>query len=248
MSGNIVYLMRGLPSCGKSHTARRLAGAEGLVCETDEFFHTQVGDDPTRYDYNRELAAEARRWNFERFCAAVSQGISPIVVDRGNSLAAETQKYARFAIAAGYDVRLAEPDSPWWQEIRVLLKYKDVTRPILLEWADRLATMSRSTHRVPVAEIRRRMAKWKHDLSVEEILDYVPQDERETKESTASPLLPVSAHAKTVADRRDGKISEEHREEGALSDSDGAPTSTSAQTGPPDDPATYGIIEWGFKN
>jgi hypothetical protein len=39
----IVYLMRGLPSCGKSHRSKQLAGAQGVICETDQFFYTQVG-------------------------------------------------------------------------------------------------------------------------------------------------------------------------------------------------------------
>ena len=46
MSDKIVYLVRGLPDCGKSHRAWRLAGTEGVVLETDQYFHTQVGDDP----------------------------------------------------------------------------------------------------------------------------------------------------------------------------------------------------------
>ena len=50
-----VYLMRGLPACGKSHEARRLAGTEGIVLETDEYFYTQVGNDPASYDYSDEL-------------------------------------------------------------------------------------------------------------------------------------------------------------------------------------------------
>ena len=63
--GKIVYLMRGLPSSGKSHTARKLAGQTGIVCETDEYFYTHLGDDPARYDYRPELLEEARQWNFE---------------------------------------------------------------------------------------------------------------------------------------------------------------------------------------
>jgi hypothetical protein len=39
-SRKIVYLMRGLSSSGKSHTAKQLAGQTGIVCETDEYFYT----------------------------------------------------------------------------------------------------------------------------------------------------------------------------------------------------------------
>ena len=168
----VIYLMRGLPSSGKSHTAKILAGQKGVVLETDEYFYTQVGNDPTHYDYQHKLLGEARQWNYERFKQGIAKGITPIIVDRGNSLATETQIYARYAVDHDYQVELREPDSEWWQEIRVLLKYKQVTQPVLWKWADVLSRMSQSSHRTPVEVIRRRMAKWKSKLTVEDILDY----------------------------------------------------------------------------
>jgi hypothetical protein len=172
MQEKIVYLMRGLPSCGKSHTARRLAGDGGVVLETDEYFYVIAGDDPAHYDYSEKLLPKARQWNFERFRRALAQQISPIVVDRGNGLNRETQRYARLAADHEYRVELREPESPWWQELRVLLKYKHVTGEILDQWAEQLAEMSRATHRVPASTIRSWMKSWKHDLSVDEILHY----------------------------------------------------------------------------
>ena len=59
MCNPIVYLMRGLPACGKSYTSRFLAGAEGVVFETDEYFLTQVGTDSFRYDYCESLLPKA---------------------------------------------------------------------------------------------------------------------------------------------------------------------------------------------
>ncbi|NQV31231.1 MAG: AAA family ATPase [Phycisphaeraceae bacterium] len=173
MSDRIVYLMRGLPSCGKSYTAQKLCAESGVICETDEYFYTQVGSDPKRYDYHNDLLPEARRWNLERFKRAVDGGISPVVVDRGNGRNQESEDYARYAVNRGYQVDLKEPDSDWWQEIRVLLKYKEVTREILYQWADRLAEMSRSNHRVPASTIRNWMDHWKYDLTVEDILHQV---------------------------------------------------------------------------
>jgi len=138
MSGKIVYLMRGLSSSGKSWTARRLAGETGLILETDEYFYMQLGDNPSQYDWHADLLPAAQRWNFERFVTAVAEQVSLIVVDRGNSWNEETRKYAQLAVDCGYHVELKEPESPWWQEIRVLLKYKDTTQLILYQWADRL--------------------------------------------------------------------------------------------------------------
>ena len=106
MSDRIVYLMRGLPSCGKSHLARRLAGSVGVICETDEFFFTQVGDDPESYDYDGSRMDEARQWNLDRFCDAVESGVSRVIVDRGNSRSLESCVYIEFAQAHGYQVEL----------------------------------------------------------------------------------------------------------------------------------------------
>jgi hypothetical protein len=167
-----VYLIRGLPACGKSHMARRLAGEHGVVLETDEYFYTQVGEDPAQYDYSDDLLPVARQWNFERFCTAIARAMSPIVVDRGNGLNPETRQYAVYAVEHGYVVQIAEPDSPWWQELRVLLKYKQyVSQDLLDAWARKLADATRDTHRVPASTIRRWMTRWRHDLTVENILN-----------------------------------------------------------------------------
>ena len=71
----------------------------------------------------------------------------------------------------GYAVELAEPDSSWWQELRVLLKYKEFVADRLFDaWAQRLADSTRDTHRVPASTIRHWMRNWRHDLTVEQIL------------------------------------------------------------------------------
>lgn len=176
LAERVVYLMRGLPSCGKSHRARELAGAVGLVCETDDFFCTQVGDDVSKFDYDPDRLDEARQWNFDRFSGAVQNRVSPIVVDRGNGLNRETQRYARLAVSNGYTVLLAEPDSPWWQEIRVLLRYKEHTMPILRDWAKKLAKKNRATHRTPEKTILHWMEKWNANLTTEQILTYDPDE------------------------------------------------------------------------
>lgn len=54
----IVYLMRGLPSTGKSHTARRLAGDSGRVCETDEFFRLTDADAPGGSGLRHDLCVQ----------------------------------------------------------------------------------------------------------------------------------------------------------------------------------------------
>jgi hypothetical protein len=177
--GKVVYLMRGLPACGKSTTAKALAGTRGLVLETDEYFLKYVGNDPQKYDFREELLDEARRWNFERFKQAVRAGHPLIIVDRGNSLNLESHMYARFAADHGYRVELKEPLAPWWQELRVLLKYMPVTNPIIETWAEKLSELSRRSHRVSVETIRRWALNWQWDVTVEDILNYKPCDPEE---------------------------------------------------------------------
>lgn len=168
----VVYLMRGLPSCGKSTRAQELAGDKGTVLETDTFFHTQVGNSAKRYRYDAARLQEARDWNYARFERAIDANVRSVVVDRGNGLNLETQRYAKYATTSGYDVALAEPTSPWWREIRVLLKYKNYTMPVLEEWAEKLARLNRATHRTPARTILRWMKNWRTDVTIKSILDY----------------------------------------------------------------------------
>ena len=166
----IVYMMLGLPSCGKSTTAKKLAGETGVVCETDEYFLTQVGDDPTSYDWDDDLIDEARRWNFERYEQALKDGIRPIVLDRGTRPNGYARRAAKLALKYGYRITLAEPESPWWQEIKVLLRYRPWTDPVLRDWADELAQLSKRTHRVPSDVIYERMCDWDTDFTMEDVL------------------------------------------------------------------------------
>jgi hypothetical protein len=217
MSERIVYLMRGLPSCGKSFKAKALVANGGLVCETDEYFYTQVGNDPSKYNYRGELQQAACDWNFDRFCRAVDEGISPIVVDRGNSRSLESRRYARYAVDRGYRLEMVEPDSWWWQEIRVLLKYKRLTKPALYEWAEKLSEMSRSTHRVPASTIKDWMDKWKWNLTVEEILNLEPEpkpepDAQQVEPEAESDVDPEPAEPQTPAVQLESPLLQEAEE------------------------------------
>lgn len=172
MTSKIVYLMRGLPGCGKSHMANRLAGTDGAVLETDEYFYTQVGDNAQSYDFDKELLPAAREWILKRFRDALENGISPIIIDRGNGLNPETREFAVLSIEFGYEVKLAEPDSLWWQDLRVLLKYQEyVADELFDQWANALAAKTSNGHRVPASTIRSWMNNWRHNLKVEEILE-----------------------------------------------------------------------------
>ena len=165
----IVYLMRGLPSCGKSTTAKKLAGKNGVVIETDAFFQIQ-GAGPEGYSFDRTRLPEARNWTFELFRQAIRDNVSPIVIDRGNGSNRDSREYAEIALAGGYELELREPESNWWQEIKVLLRYRPETDDLLDLWAMELAQLSKRTHRVNSETIRHWMDRWKDDLTVSDIL------------------------------------------------------------------------------
>lgn len=164
-----VFLMRGLPSCGKSFTSRQLAGEQGTIIETDAFFVRETPNG-TSYEYEEDRLAEARNWSLKQFRHAIRARQSPIVVDRGNGRNWESKIYLEIAINNGYEVRIAEPSSPWWNEIKTLLRYRPHTDAILDHWADRLAEISLQTHNVPARTIRHWMDSWWDDLTIEDIL------------------------------------------------------------------------------
>lgn len=168
-----VYLMRGLPCCGKTTTSRQLAKDQGIILETDEYFLTQVGDNVCSYDYSDDLLPQAQAWNYRRYEVAIDRKQSIIVVDRGNGLNYETYKYAKYALTHHYDIKFIEPNSPWWQEIRVLLKYKEYNMPVLKQWAVDLSNLSRQRppyHCIRSDVIIHLMEKWVYDTSIEKLL------------------------------------------------------------------------------
>ncbi len=163
----LVVLMRGLPSCGKSTTARHIAGDQGIVIETDAYF--QLGPGPENYFFNKDKLDEARAWTLCQFRDALLNDLSPIVIDRGNGLNHASKQYTDLAMDFGYSLRLQEPISPWWTEIRTLLRYRPTTNPILEAWAEELANLSRKTHFVKATTIRSWMDSWVDDLTIKDI-------------------------------------------------------------------------------
>lgn len=119
----------------------------------------------------------ARQWNLERFLAALRQERSPVIVDRGNGLSLASQAYVRKAIDYGYRVELKEPEPPWWQEIREVLKQPSRPAASLDFWSEKLAQINRSSHRTSARRIRHRMQVWRFDLTVDDILAFQPPPE-----------------------------------------------------------------------
>ncbi|MGK0299548.1 MAG: hypothetical protein ACI89X_000415 [Planctomycetota bacterium] len=165
-----LVLMIGLPSCGKTTKSRQLASEGDALFEFDQFFLTEVGSDAESYDWTRQLMGEAKHWNLRRINGALDAGTARVIVDSDNQAHSFTKLYVEHAVSLGYEVVFCEPDSVWWLEISRLLRDKQGNREPLERWAEKLARMSRGTHRVGVETFRRRMRHWLPDITVEDIL------------------------------------------------------------------------------
>lgn len=165
-----LVLMIGLPSCGKTHTSRRITEAGDVLIEFDEYFYTQRGTDPSRYDWSSAALDAARAWNLSRIQAALDSG-RRVIVDSDNSPHPYTRSYVSYALAKGYRVTFREPESPWWAEIRELLSDPERNVEKLRAWANKLTVLSRGTHRVPLSTFLRRMEKWNPQPSLEDLME-----------------------------------------------------------------------------
>ena len=158
----IVYLMRGCPGAGKSFTAKKLAGKDGMICETDSFFGPPGKD----YHFDIKQRDQARNRNMYQFLSYLRAGYSPVIVDRGCGKGRRTWWYAKTAQLFGYEIKLAEPISPWWKEIREGMKKGGWPA-----WAaDLLFEKQKFTHKVSRDTILRSLNRYDPMLTIKDIL------------------------------------------------------------------------------
>jgi len=141
-------VMRGIPGSGKSSHARDLAGPQGVIHSTDDFFMV-AGE----YLFDPGKLRENHAKNLAAFKHSLAQGLDPVVVDNTNSKYWEYKPYVEAADDAGYMVVVAEvPHIPVGTAVK------------------------RNTHGVPKQAIERMLARWQptpHHLP-REVLDYAP--------------------------------------------------------------------------
>ena len=162
----ILYIMRGVSGSGKSHLALRLAGGDiSKVFSADQWFENQ----PEGYlaSWAIEKLYPAHKWNQQRVRAAMQRGITPVVVDNTNIRIKEARVYMEMAIKYQYWPEIKESDSPWWLQIRELLKNKQLHSDEIKNWANKLATgfehdgkYIKNTHGVPEESIHRLLHKY----------------------------------------------------------------------------------------
>ena len=172
-----LVLMRGLPSCGKSWTATRIAEAgQGAVIEFDAFFEegSEADAEKKQFVWDRSRLPEARRWHYGRVRTAIEAGTSPLVIDDDHRPGVTAKSITAYAMLHNYSVEFAEPESSWWKMIAPLLADRDnpKNQALLCNWAQKLCVMSRNTHRVPLSTFVARMDGWIAEISPLDLLSW----------------------------------------------------------------------------
>lgn len=167
-----LIIMRGLPWTGKSYRAKELAGDDGIIFSTDDYWYeVNFPDKPEEYSFNRNYLGAAHKWNQLRAHRAIDVGTPLIIIDNTNTTASEAKPYVQYAHWQDYKICIEEPTSERWLEIANLLLRKRDNNKALKEWAKKLADGSVETHSVPFWTIEKMMWRWHFNLTVQEILD-----------------------------------------------------------------------------
>lgn len=152
----VMWILRGVSGSGKSTKAKEL-GVGGIILGSDDFFGHE-------YVFDAKLLVEAHKWNQGRVRDSIRAGVSPIVVDNTNVRFWEMKPYVELALAAGYEVKFAEPDSPQWKKF-----HNNMSDNELNDLAVELAFLNK--HGVPLSTIKSKLAQWEHSATIDAVLN-----------------------------------------------------------------------------
>ncbi|CAM3990824.1 AAA family ATPase [Pseudoalteromonas byunsanensis] len=103
-----VFILRGLPGCGKTHYAQTLADelvagdeSQYLICSTDDYFYNDAGE----YHFEKFKLPQYHNLNLARFINGLGEGIPLVIVDNTNIKKWEFVAYSAAATALGYQVK-----------------------------------------------------------------------------------------------------------------------------------------------
>ena len=100
MSG-VLYILRGVPGCGKSTLAKNLSGGTGVICEADNYF---VSDVDGIYRFDQKKLGLAHGWCKDICRNALESKIPVVVVSNTNVNPKDFAAYKDMAVAAGYQI------------------------------------------------------------------------------------------------------------------------------------------------
>jgi predicted kinase len=147
-SPKTLYIMRGLQGSGKSTLAKALAGNQGQVFASDDYF--MIGD---KYNWDAAKTKDAHKWNYRRIEHALNSNIPIVVIDNTNITIWELSNLREIVLLAGtngYKVEIKRPETSWAFDVDELFK--------------------RNTHNVPREVIERKKSDWHCNATAEDIL------------------------------------------------------------------------------
>lgn len=132
----VLYILRGLSGSGKSTLSKNITDKEGgYIFSTDEF-HYKDG----KYQFDPEKKALYHQMNIKRAEDAMKAGKSPIIIDNTSIKFEYAEPYVKAAKENGYEIKVAEPNTPWAFDLEELTKRnsgrapKDVIKQMLIDW------------------------------------------------------------------------------------------------------------------
>lgn len=155
-----IILIRGLPNSGKSTKAKELRDLYNPLCkettpmhlETDKYFTRKTKDNPTgEYKFDASKLGIAHAWNIDRFRECIDNEFEVIIVSNTFTIRKELLPYVAYAHAAGYEIEIIEPSTPWAWDIDECFK--------------------KNIHGVPIESLQKMKDRYKHNLTVEEVLN-----------------------------------------------------------------------------
>ncbi len=127
----IAYIMRGVSGSGKTPRAKELAGENGSIHSTSDYF--MVGD---KYFFDRDLQRTYHEDNYDAFVESLALGVPVVICDNTNVKKWEYTRYIEAAENYGYQVRIETMPHP---------------EPEIA---------SKGAHKVPAEQIQRQIDRW----------------------------------------------------------------------------------------
>lgn len=145
-----LIIMRGISGSGKSTLARTLCPAAQIFSTDDLFMVDGV------YQFDPSKLGEYHAKNQQLVEWAMQEMWPVVCVDNTNTQLWEMAPYARLADTYGYAVRIVEANTPWRFDADVLAE--------------------KNTHGVPREAIKRMIARYEHDVTVECLRAFVKKE------------------------------------------------------------------------